>query len=191
MSLFPTNASFSISGTESVNTIRDRGINFLFDFNTKEFVLKDGKLIQLSGDASVVFWIEKTLRTEYERSPVYWNTEYGFGIERFIGVALPPEIIKLQFEDNLKRSLLQHERIKSINNFYLSKVSDSSEVAINMEIELNSITETEESFASFSDGDFITLTTVDEIKDFVGVKLITNNLLLFKTNLGEQIYVKM
>ena len=65
MSLFPTNASFSISGTESVNTIRDRGINFLFDFNTKEFVLKDGKLIQLSGDASVVFWIEKTLRTEY------------------------------------------------------------------------------------------------------------------------------
>lgn len=194
MSLFPTSASTVLTTSDletNENIIKDRGINFLFDFNTKDFVLQDGKFLGLTGDAGVVFWIEKTIRTEYERAQVYKNTEYGFGIERFIGVALPPSIIKLQFEDNLKKSIYQHERIKSINNFTLSKVADSSEVEISMIIELNPITETDTQFGPVDNESFIRLDTLEEIQEFVGIKLLTSEMFMFKTKLGEQIYVKM
>jgi len=194
MSLFPSSANTVLNVedlTANENIIRDRGINFLFDFTKREFVLQDGKFIGLSGDAAVVFWIEKTIRTEYERAQVYKNTDYGFGTERFIGVALPPAIIKLQFEDNLKKSIYQHERIKSINNFTLTKIADSSEVEISMIIELNAITETDSQFGAIDNESFTRLDTLEEIQEFVGIKLLTSEMFLFKTKLGEQIYVKM
>lgn len=194
MSLFPTSANTTLTTNDLIaneTIIIDRGINFLFDFNKRDFVLQDGKFVGLTGDAGVVFWIEKIIRTEYERAIVYWNTGYGFGIEKFIGVALPPSIIKLQFEDNLKKSLYQHERIKSINNFTLTKIADSSEVDISFEVELNAITETDEQFGIVDNDSFKKLYTLEDIQYFIGIKLLTKNLFLFKTKLGEQIYVKM
>jgi len=191
MAIFPAGTSVAVDATENDTTIiRDRGINFLFDFNAKEFVLKDGKLVGLTGDAAVIFWIEKTLRTEYERALCYWNTEYGFGFERFIGTVLPPEIIKLQFDDNIKKALLQHERIAEINNLTLEKQADSSAVNISFEVVLNPITETEEDYTIQSDETFTKLDTLKEIQDFISVKLLTSDKLIFTTVLGGVVYVK-
>lgn len=192
MSIFPATANIDTDTTANdTDIILDRGINFLFDFNAGEFVLKDGKLVGLTGDAAVIFWIEKTLRTEYERALCYWNTNYGFGIERFIGTALPPAIIKLQFDDKIKQALLQHERIKEINNLKLEKQADSSAVKVTFEVVLNAITETDEIYNIASDDAFTKLDTLKEIQDFLSLTLLTSDSLLYTTVLGDSVYVNV
>lgn len=192
MAIFPTIASTAVDTTiDDTTIIKDRGINFLFNFNTGEFVMKDGKLVGLTGDAAVIFWIEKTLRTEYEKALCYWNTDYGFGLDHFIGSTLPPDIIKLQFDDNIKQALLQHERIKEINNLTLTKEAEESKVDVTFEIVLNPITETDDIYNIRSDDSFTKLDTLKEIQDFINVRLLTSNRLVFTTALGGVVYVKV
>lgn len=188
MSIFPATQTGTIESTpESI--IRDRGLNFLFDFNKNEFVTRDGELIELTGDASVVFWIEKTLRTEYERAAVYRNTKYGFGLEKFIGLYLPPEIAKLQFSDVIKTALYQHQRIKSISNLQLEHKDDY--VNVSFEVELNAVTQTNEEVFGTEEESFTRLSTIEDISKFLSVRLITADKLVYTTSLGGTVYTSV
>ena len=62
----------SSSGTKS----------YLFDFDRGDFVVRDGKLIECDGIDAIKVWIEKILRTEKGRYPIYDNTEYGCHLVR-------------------------------------------------------------------------------------------------------------
>lgn len=168
--------------------IQDRGINFLFDFRINDFILKDGKFIELTGDAAVVFWIEKTLRTEYEKATVYNYTGYGTRLEEYRGKVLHIEIVKNIFETNIKSSLLKHERINSINNFNV--VHEDEELEISFEITLNPLTEIITGIYGSEEG-FTRLNTLEDIKKFLGIKLLTNNSFYFKTNIGNQVYLNI
>lgn len=167
-------------------TIAERGINFLFDFELNDFVIKDGKFIEVVGDAAVIFWIEKTLKTEYEKSAVYQNTAYGTELKELQGKVFPIEVSKTIAESSIKTALLTHERIKSVNGFTFEQVDDK--VTIGFEIELNPIS-FENEFGVDSEDGFNRISTLDEIKDFIGIKLLTSNRLYFKTNLGTQVYL--
>lgn len=188
MSIFPATQTGTVESTpESV--IRDRGLNFLFDFNKNEFVTRDGELIELTGDASVAFWIEKTIRTEYERAAVYQNTGYGFGLEKFIGLYLPPEIAKLQFSDAIKAALYQHQRIKTILNLQLEHKDDY--VDVSFEVELNPVTQTDEEVFGTEEESFTRLSTIEDISKFLSVRLITADKLVYKTSLGGTVYLSV
>jgi hypothetical protein len=187
--IFPASASTDVSTTTTTTSVNDRGINFLFDFTNREFVMTDGKLTGVSGDAAVVFWIEKTIRTEYERAIVYRNTGYGFGLERFVGVALPPSIVKLVFEDKLKQSLYQNERIKSIDNFSLTKVSDDSQVTISFDVTLNPVTVKESDFTIVADETFNRISTLEQIKEFVSIEIADTSSFAYTSTLSNSVYV--
>ena len=154
-----------------VETIKERGINFLFDFSLGDFVTKDGKFIELTGDAAVAFWVEKTLRTEYERAPVYWNTGYGTKLESLRGTVLPKTIAKNMFKSNVESALLKHERIKSIDNFTFTQ--ENEQVTLSFGITLNAITEATEVISSSEDG-YTRLSTLQEIANFLGITLTSN-----------------
>lgn len=162
--------------------ILDRGINFLYDFNLGDLVLKDGKFIELTGDAAVVFWIEKTLRTEYERATVYQNTGYGTTLEVLRGSVLPKEIARNMLESNIKNSLLTHERINSINNFTFQQENDK--VTISFAVKLNAVTEDTESNYAGSEQGYTRLDTLEDIKNFLGIKMVTNDSFAFSTTLS-------
>lgn len=182
MSIFPITQPVIVD-----NVIRDRGINFLFDFDRNDFIIKDGKFIELTGDAAVVFWIEKCLRTEYEIPPVYRYTGFGTKINSLIGKVLPEAVARNILESNIKESLLKHERIKEINNFTLNQIDDL--VEIEFEVKLNPITPDLDYLAGSSKDGFTRISTLEEIKKFLGIKLITSNGFYFKTSLGKQVYV--
>lgn len=166
----------------------ERGINFLYNFNENDFYLKDGKFIEVIGDAAVAFWIEKTLQTEWERATVYNNTEYGTKFDELRGNILPNEIAKNIFETNIKDSLLRHTRISSIDNFKFWHVD--SNVYIEFEVKLNDITEL--LLSNTSEEGYTRISTLDDIKKFTGiVRLITADGFLFRTNLGKQVYVEI
>lgn len=181
-------AIFPLVETEAevVEQIQDRGINFLFDFDVNDFVLKDGKFIELIGDAAVIFWIEKTLKTQFEKPAVYQNTGYGTKLKSLKGSVMPKEIAKSILETSIKTALLTHERIESIRNFTFEQINES--VDVSFEVKLNPI-------ARELDGDggseygYTRISSLEQIKDFIGIKLLTSNLLLFKTDLGGQIYI--
>lgn len=182
MAIFP-----AIQKADTIDlSVIERGINFLFDFDTNDFVVKDGKIIELVGNAAVVFWIEKTLRTEFEKAQVYKNTEYGTIIETNVGKSFPLEIAKNIFEENIKSSLLKHERISSISNFTLSQEADH--VTIGFEVALNQVTEEKYYYSSTSG--FTRISTLEEIKEFIGIKLITSDRFYFKSNIGQQIFLR-
>ena len=169
MAIFPIVEEVSIQE----DIIVERGINFLYDFNIGDLVLKDGKLIELTGDAAVVFWVEKTLRTEYERCMVYKNTGYGTKLEGLRGTVLPKEIARNILESNIKEALLQHERIKSIDNFTFSQENDK--ILISFEIKLNIITEDLEIIYNSSENGYTRLSTLEEIVEFLNIRVINSN----------------
>ncbi len=183
MAIYPVTNPVDLAQAE---IIRDRGINFLFDFDKGDFVIKAGKFIELIGDAAVVFWIEKTLRTEYETSQVYRNTDYGTVLNSLRGRVLAQAVIKTMLETNIKNALLKHERIRSIDNF--QAVQDLDEVEISFEVILNPIEEIID--LDSSEEGFNRISTLEQIKDFIGIKLLTKNKFVFKTKFNEYVYVK-
>lgn len=188
MSIFPVTQTGTVTAVAE-NVIKDRGTNFLFDFSTNQFVVKDGKLVEVVGDAAVVFWIEKTIRTDYERAAVYQNTGYGFGIDKYVGQVLPKAIATLQLQDGLKDALYKHQRIKSIYDFTFEQLDDA--VSITFKVELNPVTDTDTDDLTEEDASFTRLSTVAEINEFLSAKLITANLLEFQTSIGGSVILSV
>ena len=52
--------------------------SYLFDFDSGDFVVRDGKLVECDGIDAIKVWIEKILHTEKGRYTIYTDTEYGF-----------------------------------------------------------------------------------------------------------------
>ncbi len=182
-------AIFPIVEEENIEEeiITDRGINFLYDFTLEDFILKDGRFVELVGDAAVVFWIEKVLRTQYEISEVYHLTEYGTDLESVRGKVLPFDIAKNILKTNIEESLYKHERIKEITNFNVTQENDNVYISFNV-----SLNPYEPNTDITSEEGFTRLTTIDEIKDFIdSAVLITSDGFYFKTNLGSQVYLNI
>lgn len=100
-----------------------RGKSFLFDFNQGDFVLKDGKLIPAEGEEALKIWIEKVLRTDKGKYPIY-STEYGVSLEDLIiGHNLPLEFIKSEVKREVTETLMTHPDITSISDWKLEKSS--------------------------------------------------------------------
>lgn len=93
------------------------GKSFLYDFNQGDFVLKNGKLVELHGVESLKMWIEKTMRTERYRFRIYDNTEYGVILEELIGMNLPRAFIEAEIEREVTESLASSPYIDSLENW--------------------------------------------------------------------------
>lgn len=57
----------------------------LFDFNTGNYVVKDGKIIECTQEEAVRQWVGFLVKTTAERFAVYEDTEFGTYIENYIG----------------------------------------------------------------------------------------------------------
>lgn len=110
-----TELEFNTEGlTEDLPPI---GTSFLFDFNTNEFVMTDGKLVELYGIDSLKMWIEKSLRTERFRFVVYENTEYSISLEDLIGSNYPRSFVEAEIKREVTERMLEHPHINAIENW--------------------------------------------------------------------------
>ena len=95
------------------------GKSFLFDFFTGEFVIKDGKPVEVNGFDALKIWIDKVLRTPANKYEVYIKKDES-GIEdlkELISSDFPFQFIKSEIERLIKETLLKNTAIKSIQNF--------------------------------------------------------------------------
>jgi hypothetical protein len=119
---------------------KEIGKTYLFDFETGEFILQDGKLVVASRLEAVELWIKKIIRTEkfkfkiYEKSEEERNEEYGITFKSLIGKKLPQEMIKSEIKRELTEVLTKHPVIEKLSSF--SVIQEGLKVTISFTVHL-------------------------------------------------------
>lgn len=95
-----------------------KGKSFLFDFNTGEFVLRDGKPISIEGLEALKMWIDKILKTEKDKYEIYDSCNYGVNsLKDLLASDYPLPFVKSEIEREVKETLLQNTSIKFVEKF--------------------------------------------------------------------------
>ncbi|MCG8501408.1 MAG: DUF2634 domain-containing protein [Firmicutes bacterium] len=98
------------------------GKSFLFDFGAGDFVLQDGKLVEVTGSDALKMWIEKMLRTEKNRFEIYQDTDYGVSIEDvIIGQRYEQSFIESEIKREISEALIKHPLVRRISNFSIKR----------------------------------------------------------------------
>ena len=131
--MFPHSTDITLDGeTKSSSGTKP----YLFDFENGDFVVRDGKLIECDGIDAIKVWIEKILRTEKGRYPIYDNTEYGCHLEDLIiGNSYTAEFIEAELKREIEDALKQNSRITSVTNFKISR--NKNAITVTLEVVLN------------------------------------------------------
>ena len=120
------NKSDTSSGTKS----------YMFDFENGDFVVRDGKLIECDGISAIKVWIEKILRTEKGRYPIYDNTEYGCHLgDLIIGNNYTAEFIEAELKREIGDAIKQNTQITSVTNFNITR--NINAITVTLEVVLN------------------------------------------------------
>jgi hypothetical protein len=91
---------------------------FKYDFQNKEFVVRDGKLVPVD---DITIWIEKILRTEKLRYAIYENTTYGVSLEDLVvGQVFNKNFTVSELQREIEDALLQHPQIIAVQNLRLT-----------------------------------------------------------------------
>ncbi|SNR86151.1 Protein of unknown function [Anaerovirgula multivorans] len=88
--------------------------SFLWDFKMGDFVLRDGKLVEVEGLDYIKIWIEKAIRTEANTS---FYTNYGSEHHSMIGTVFDRDYVQSELERMVKETLLKNEAITGVSNF--------------------------------------------------------------------------
>lgn len=131
--MFPNSTDIMISNENKASS----GVkSYLFDFDSGDFVVRDGKLVECDGIDAIKVWIEKILRTEKGRYTIYADTEYGCHLEDLIiGNSYTVEFIEAELKREIEDALKQNSQIKSVTNFQIIRSKHS--ITVTLEVVLN------------------------------------------------------
>ena len=132
--MFPETDELVISENPSENTGGTK--SFLYDFSKGDFVIRDGKLVPCDSLEAIKVWIEKIIRTEKNRFPIYDGTEYGCYLEDLIiGNNYTVEFVEAELKREIEEALLQHPKITSIGSFSLHR--DKTLLSVTLEVNIS------------------------------------------------------
>lgn len=122
MSNLPSVSQLTIPTTVSSNPVTQQRVyaTYDWDFQTGDFKLQDGKLVQLTGMPYLKVWMQKALLTAKD-TLIYSGTEYGNGIYDLIGQDFHPDYQKSEYIRMIQECLLQNDAITSVSNFTFSQ----------------------------------------------------------------------
>lgn len=113
---------FKTTDSEDLSQINK---SFLFDFEVGDFILKDGRLVEIEGVEALKVWIEKILRTEKYRYKVYERqdkNEYGVVLQDLIvGNNFPHSFVEAELRREISQSLTKHRMIQSLSDWKIEK----------------------------------------------------------------------
>jgi phage baseplate assembly protein W len=134
--MFPEIAQLEFKPQEPASP-QNLGKSFLFDFKKGDFILRDGKLVEVEGIEALKVGVEKLLRTEKFKFKIYERDdkqEYGVTIEDLIGSSLPKAFVESELKREISDALKKHPMIAGISN--LSTLRDGSRLKISFQINL-------------------------------------------------------
>ncbi|WP_164766654.1 DUF2634 domain-containing protein [Paenibacillus chibensis] len=100
----------------------DLGKVFLFDFEEKRYVLRDGKPIEATYDEAIRQWVTMLLITEIDQYIIYADTGFGIGIKQFIGRRdIPLGVINSEVKRQITEQVTKHSQITGVDNFEIDR----------------------------------------------------------------------
>lgn len=115
--MLPKIAELEFNTEEIPEDLPKIGKSFLYDFKNGDFVLKDGKMVEIHDLESLKVWIEKVIRTEQFRFRIYDGETYGVTIEDLIGTNYPMDFIESELKREITSSLIRHQYIERIQDW--------------------------------------------------------------------------
>lgn len=114
------------------------GKTFLIDFEEQKFLYKDGKMIKSDATDSIRMWITKKILTERYKYKIY--DKYGLIFREYvIGQRYPREYVNAILRDDIINGLLEHPKIKSIQNFN-TEIKNRHHLYITFDVECEDFT---------------------------------------------------
>lgn len=108
-----------------------KGKSFLFDFESEEFILNDGKLVKIDGIEALKIRINKILKTEKFKFKIY--EEYGVTLLDLINSSYPQIFIQAEIQRTVTEALEKDIEILNIDNFVFSR--EKRRLVISFEVE--------------------------------------------------------
>ncbi len=100
------------------------GKTMSFDFETGDFVVKDGKVVTLTGLEGLEMWITKVLKTDKNKFKIY-NTDnvekYGVTLLELVTSDYPRPFIEAQVQAAIIETLMKNNDIKEVYNFSFTR----------------------------------------------------------------------
>lgn len=133
--MFPNDVDLDIQ----VNTVDDTqdittgtiGRSIKFDYDKKEFVVNEGKLVEPSKIDSIKQWIELYIRTEINKYAVYTNS-FGIDTRGLLGYRLPRGYQVAEIMRRINEGILtQCPDVVSVSNWDFNKGTFSFTVKTN------------------------------------------------------------
>lgn len=93
------------------------GRAFLYDYAKGDFVMKDGKMIEVTGNAAVEAWLEKLIRTEKFRFKIYDNVDYAVTLEELIGSVWPRGFVEAEIKREITEAAASNTYIEALTDW--------------------------------------------------------------------------
>ena len=123
--------------------IQGLGTDFAYDFKKGDFILENGQPKKINGKAAIAVWIEKVMRTQIYRWPIYETLPYGTNIEDLvIGKYFPIAVVKSELIRELTEAITKHPEISYLDTWEFQYDEDSEFLNVEFTVHL----ENEESF---------------------------------------------
>lgn len=104
-------------------TFAFNGRTFLYDFKKGDFVIRDGKLVEVTGQKAVEAWLEKLIRTEKFRFNVYEDVEYAVTLEELIGSIWPRGFVEAEIKREITEAALSNTYIENLIDWSFERES--------------------------------------------------------------------
>lgn len=122
---------------------KELGRSFVFNFDTGQFIVGDGKLIDTTREQTIRQWISLCIKSYINKYEVYKGTGFGVNLEKIIGHKL--NIFYRQvIVTEIQKGLLKNSEIKSVDNIQLTEEKDKLFIAANIKLADNSTLDIEE-----------------------------------------------
>ncbi len=111
--MFP--ASHSITQISQEKERLDGKKSFQYDFLAGDFVQKDGSVSSTEEWRAVKVWVEKVLRTEKNRYPIY--DKYGVPLLELVNSNYPQSFKEAEIKREIQEALYRNPEITSVESF--------------------------------------------------------------------------
>lgn len=101
----------------------------LYDFNKKEYILKDGKIVMCSQKEAVAQWLGFLVSTTVGRYPVYKDSEFGTYIENYIGYK-DEAFVFSEIKREIQEKAVLNRAIGSVDDFEITREKDKLTVSM-------------------------------------------------------------
>jgi len=110
---------------KSLEELMPGGKSYAYDFKKGDFILKNGRLVEIEDIEAVKVWIEKVLITEKFKFKVYKGEnedEYGTTIRKLVlGKKFPVFFLQSELKREVSEALAKHPKIDRIEDFRIDQ----------------------------------------------------------------------